>query len=99
MNSYSKQERPQAQNTLEDYFTEFGTKLTLLDFNQADLLYKKLKFLGLNFDPFSNENSPECEQVLEALGLSIHLQNPYLATNILLKLLDMTEECINKLKQ
>lgn len=66
---------------------------------EAELLMKKLQFLGLNFDPFSPENSSECRQVMDNLGLTEHLKNPYLATNMLLRLLDKTEEQLNKLKQ
>lgn len=99
MNSYSKQETIRPQSSLEELFLEYSGQLSKLDFLQADLLYKKLKFLGLNYDPFSDQNTSECDQIIQDLGLTIHFQNPYLATNILLKLLDMTEECINKLKQ
>jgi hypothetical protein len=60
---------------------------------------KKLKFLGLNYDPFNPEVPSECQQVMENLGLTQHLKNPYLATNILLQLLDKTEERLNNLKQ
>lgn len=99
MNSLLKNGPIQATPNLDDYFVSFSEELMKLDLSQAELLYKKLKFLGLNFDPFSNENSNECTQILENLELTIHLQNPYLATNILLKLLDLTEERINNLKQ
>lgn len=60
---------------------------------------KKLKFLGLNFDPFAPEVSEECQQIMNNLGLTEHLKNPYQATNILLRLLDKTEDRVNNLKQ
>ncbi len=60
---------------------------------------KKLQFLGLNFDPFQNEAGSECEQIMHQLKMTEHMKNPYLATNILLRLLDKTEERINNLKQ
>ena len=73
--------------------------LAMNDVVEAELLMKKLQFLGINFDPFQESNSQECQQIMDQLGLTIHMQNPYLATNILLRLLDKTEEKINNLKQ
>lgn len=70
----------------------------LTAFPEVELMMKKLQYLGLNFDPFNPEVSGECQQVMDNLGLTLHLQNPYLATNILLKLLDKTEERLNNLK-
>lgn len=66
---------------------------------EVELLMKKLQFLGLNFDPFQGETSSECIQIMEQLGCAHHMKNPYLATNILLRLLDKTEEQLNNLKQ
>ena len=66
---------------------------------ELELLMKKLQFLGMNFDPFQTEHGNECGEILEQLDLSKHLINPYLATNILLRLLDITEERLNNLKQ
>lgn len=60
---------------------------------------KKLQFLGLNFDPFQAEIGNECGQIMDQLGLREHMMNPYQATNILLRLLDKTEERLNNLKQ
>jgi hypothetical protein len=59
---------------------------------------KKLQFLGSNFDPFGAGPSLECQAIMDHLDLTPHLQNPYLATNILLRLLDKTEEKLNSLK-
>lgn len=69
------------------------------DVVEVELLMKKLQFLGLNFDPFQDEIGNECGQIMDQLGLREHLTNPYLATNILLRLLDKTEERLNNLKQ
>jgi hypothetical protein len=66
---------------------------------EVEILMKKLQFLGMNFDPFQNESENECGQIMDQLGLSEHMKNPYLATNILLRLLDKTEERLNNLKQ
>ncbi len=69
------------------------------DFAVVEILMKKLQFLGSNFDPFGAEVSGECQSIMETLELTTHFQNPYLATNILLRLLDKTEERLNSLKQ
>lgn len=85
--------------TPETFMTRFESQIFGLTGSEAQMLYQKLKYLGLNFDPFAQEVTSECKQVMDGLGLTEHLQNPYLATNILLRLLDKTEEQINKLKQ
>ena len=99
MNSLLKQTNQATGETPESFVVDFEKKLLSMDLQEADLTYKKLKFLGLNFDPFTPETSQECQQIMDNLGLTLHLKNPYLATNILLRLLDKTEERINNLKQ
>ncbi len=69
------------------------------DFAKVDILMKQLQFLGSNFDPFGAEISGECQAIMDKLDLTMHFRNPYLATNILLRLLDKTEERLNSLKQ
>lgn len=71
----------------------------MMDVVEVEILMKKLQFLGINFDPFQDEIGNECETIMEQLGLTDHMKNPYLATNILLRLLDKTEERLNNLKQ
>jgi hypothetical protein len=84
--------------SVENFIKEFQQQLQTLELSELELVDKKLKFLGLNFDPFNQETSPECEQIMDTLGLTVHLRNPYQATNILLQLLDMAEEELTKLK-
>ena len=69
------------------------------DVLEVELLMKKLQYLGLNFDPFQDATENECGQIMDQIGLTDHMKNPYLATNILLRLLDKTEERLNNLKQ
>jgi hypothetical protein len=86
--------------TNTDYLLSFEKHLlTLSDPQEVELIMKKLKYLGLNYDPFSSKVPSECITIVEQLGLEAHLVNPYLATNILLRLLDLTEEKLNLLKQ
>ena len=101
MNSFLKQNlNLEGEVGHEDYVHAFEKYLTLAtDLSAIELLMKKLQFLGLHFDPFEPEVSPECQDIMTSLGIAEHLRNPYLATNILLRLLDKTEERINSLKQ
>lgn len=99
MNSLQKQTTDKASETPEEFVSQFENKLLNLDIQEAELAMKKLKFLGINFDPFSTETETECQQIMDSMGLTEHMKNPYLATNILLRLLDKTEERINTLKQ
>jgi hypothetical protein len=100
MNSLQNQAPQQAIQTPEAYVAAFEKTLALMsEIAEVELVMKKLKYLGLNYDPFGPETSSECRQVMDNLGLTQHLANPYLATNILLRLLDKTEEQLNKLKQ
>ncbi len=99
MNSLQKQKADSVAETPENFVQEFEKLMLTASLTEAELTMKKLKFLGLNFDPFNQDVSLECQQVMDNLGLTSHLKNPYLATNILLRLLDKTEERINNLKQ
>jgi len=100
MNSLQKQNSPVETETHETFLVTFEKNLLHLnDALEVELLMKKLQFLGINFDPFQNEIGSECSQIMDQLGLTNHMKNPYLATNILLRLLDKTEERLNNLKQ
>ncbi len=86
--------------TPESFVASFEKNLIAeTEFAAVEILMKKLQFLGSNFDPFGAEVSAECQSIMDTLHLTTHLQNPYLATNILLRLLDKTEERLNSLKQ
>lgn len=100
MNSVQKQTQNGIVVTHETFLVSFDQNLlNTMNLKEIEILMKKLQFLGLNFDPFSEEVKGECLQVMDSIGLTDHLKNPYLATNMLLQLLDKTEERINKLKQ
>jgi len=94
-----KQTTSQSLETPENFLQEFEKELMSIGLLEAELTMTKLKFLGLNFDPFNPDIILECQQIMDNLRLTDHLKNPYLATNILLRLLDKTEERINNLKQ
>lgn len=100
MNSLQKQTPSPVAETHETFLVTFEKNLLAMqDVVEVELLMKKLQFLGINFDPFQNEVENVCSQVMDQLGLTNHMKNPYLATNILLRLLDKTEERLNNLKQ
>ncbi len=101
MNSFLKQPiTSQGEQGHEDYVRSFEAHLqNTNDLAEIELLMKKLQFLGLHFDPFETVVPKECQDIMTSLGVAEHLRNPYLATNILLRLLDKTEERLNKLKQ
>ncbi len=86
-----------SQNT---FLAAFEIKLSQVsDLEDAERLMKKLQFLGLNFDPFQDDPGSECVNILNQLGLQGLTFNPYEATNIILRLLDITEERLKNLKQ
>jgi hypothetical protein len=100
MNSLQKQTTSTHQESHEDFLISFEKNLLeMKDVLEVELLMKKLQFLGINFDPFQDEIGNECTQIMDQLSLTQHMKNPYLATNILLRLLDKTEERLNNLKQ
>lgn len=100
MNSLQKQASTEGLPSHETFLVTFEKNLLMMkDVLEVELLMKKLQYLGLNFDPFQGETGNECGQIMEQLGLTDHFRNPYLATNILLRLLDKTEERLNNLKQ
>ena len=100
MNSLQKQNKTGVGFSDQDVLISFENQLeSMTTFSEVELLFKKLQFLGLNFDPFQSEIESECVQILDQLKLTEQMKNPYLATNILLRLLDLTEEKLKSLKQ
>lgn len=89
---------PAKATSLADYLTQFEARIFAMNLEEAELLFKKVKFLGIHFDPFSPDIPEECQQIMNQLDLHLYLDNPYQMTNILLRLLDKTEERINNLK-
>jgi hypothetical protein len=99
MNSLEKQGSLPKEESQSDFLLAFDKMLLASqDHLEIELLMTKLKFLGNHFDPFHPEVTSECQALMIDLGLTPHLQNPYLATNILLRLLDKTEERLKNLK-
>ncbi len=100
MTSLLKHTPREEASSRDSFLTGFEKQLSLMrDLEEVERLMKKLQFLGLNFDPFQQETGSECDQILEQLGLRSLMVNPYESTNILLRLLDKTEEKLKTLKQ
>ena len=101
MDSLSKLDWTAPQGlTSQDFRESFkNTLANIQDFATIDLIFKQLNFLGLHFDPFQEVVTSEVKQIIEQMNLEVHLANPYQATNLLLQLLDDTEERIKQLKQ
>ena len=101
MNSLLKQDPSQSPGlSSESFVLRFKDTLgNMNSFGDLEMLMKKLQYLGLHFDPFDQVVSSECQEILKQLDLIEQFQNPYQATNMLLRLLDLTEERINQIKQ
>lgn len=101
MNSLLKQDPSQSPGlSSESFVLRFKETLgNMNSFGDLEMLMKKLQYLGLHFDPFDQVVSSECQEILKQLDLTEQFQNPYQATNMLLRLLDLTEERINQIKQ
>jgi len=101
MSSLQKHEK--TQNLLgrsEDVIFQFENYLkSIQKISEVKKLMKKLKYLGLNFDPFSGEISQECLDVLKSLQLDHQTSDPYQTTNTILRLIDLTEEKLNQFNQ
>ena len=79
MNSLLKQTTTPTQETPENFVMEFEKRLLAIGLLEAELTMTKLKFLGLNFDPFNPDVTSECQQIMDNLGLT-DLPNPALPT-------------------
>jgi hypothetical protein len=73
---------------------KFEESLIEMTKDQLDLAIKKLNFLCLNFDPYSNYVSTEVENILSEYQLTDYISNPFEFTNIVLQILDKTENTI-----
>jgi hypothetical protein len=71
----------------EEYINKLGKK-------SLDLVIKKLNYLCLDFDPFELDRSQEAENILEEFELEQFCSNPFDFTNVVLQMLDKTENLI-----
>lgn len=71
----------------EEYINKLGKK-------ELELVIKKLNYLCLDFDPYLMEKSTDVENTLNEFELNSFCSNPFKFTNILLQMLDKTENLI-----
>ena len=74
-----------------DLVKTFQNSLVHMDQTKLDLTIKKLNFLCLNFDPYSLTMSTEVENIINEYKLLAFTTNPFHFTNIVLQILDKTE--------
>jgi len=93
MNSNLERSSQQTPARLENYIESFSAKLeTISQTSELELLLKKLRFLGSEFDPFDQNPAHEILQTLNSLNLETMTEDPFLMTNIILKMIDLVEQ-------
>lgn len=68
----------------EEYINKLGKK-------NLDLVIKKLNYLCLDFDPYALDKSTEAENILNEFELDQFCSNPFDFTNVVLQMMDITE--------
>tara|TARA_Y100000385_G_C13022156_1_gene606683 strand:- start:21 stop:338 length:318 start_codon:yes stop_codon:yes gene_type:complete len=71
----------------EEYINKLGKK-------NLDLVIKKLNYLCLDFDPYALDKSSETENILDEFELDQFCSNPFDFTNVVLQMMDVTENLI-----
>jgi hypothetical protein len=74
-----------------DHLQRFEDHIKSLGRKNLDLVLKKLNFLCLDFDPYSDGMSQEAENLIEEFELSSYCSNPFDFTNVILQMLDKVE--------
>jgi hypothetical protein len=78
----------------EDHLHQFEEHIKSLGKKNLDLTIKKLNFLCLHFDPYALERTTEAENIINEYELDQFCSNPFEFTNIVLQMLDKTENLI-----
>lgn len=79
------------ETNVQDLICRFDKYIIKLGRKELDIVIKKLNFLCLNFDPYDQEPSIEVENILNEFELNDYLTNPFEFTNIVLQMLDKTD--------
>lgn len=93
-----KTENTKIKEILEQNFFSEKENRAFLD---PALNLKKLQYLAIHFDPFlklEEQREQNLEAIIEEFGLDLYLQDPFLLTNHLLKLIDCLEEDLKTVK-
>ena len=81
----------QEVNSRQDLISRFEIHINKLGMKELDLVIKKLNFVCLSFDPYGHEPSNEVENIMLDYELNEFTTNPFDFTNILLQMLDKTD--------
>lgn len=83
------------QNGSSNFLDNFRNEIENFGPESLELVIKKLNYLCLEFDPYqTDELQTTVENILEEFSLTEYISNPFEFTNIVLQLLDITEEKI-----
>jgi len=83
------------QSERELFLKNFKNEIENFGPESLQLVIKKLNYLCLEFDPYQmDETSQTVSNILEEFSLSEYVSNPFDFTNVVLQLLDITEEKI-----
>lgn len=100
MNIQGNLEQSNEQSLVRDRALEFENEIGSLDLSAQKMILKKLNFLSFQIDPYDIDNlSIEEKNIIGEFKLATFLDNPFEFTNILLKMIDLTEVEINKKHQ
>lgn len=76
-----------------DLIEQFVSSLKRVKSAKALALHqKRLQHLAQNFDPFAGTMSNECQQIVTFYHLDGAITDPFLFTNVILRMLDILEE-------
>lgn len=81
----------QGVNNRQDLINRFEQHINQLGKKELDLVIKKLNFVCLNFDPYEQEPTTEVENIMIDYELNEFMTNPFDFTNIVLQMLDKTD--------
>jgi hypothetical protein len=79
------------ENSRQDLIYRFEIHINKLGKKELDLVIKKLNYVCLNFDPYGQEPSIEVDNIMMDYELNEFTSNPFDFTNILLQMLDKTD--------
>lgn len=79
------------ENGQQDLINRFEQHINKLGKKELDLVIKKLNYVCLNFDPYGQEPTTEVENIMNDYELTQFMSNPFDFTNILLQMLDKTD--------
>ena len=75
----------------------FKNEIEKLELSELKMVLKKLNYLSFQIDPYRiDEMAEEEKNIIEEFDLGSFLENPFAITNMLLKMIDLTESAINK---